>query len=134
MLYKNLPENALSFAFSGITECWEGPNFLSLLGKGKSHSLHLFQSRFSDEPIVSEASNLTTLSSSLSLHSHATAAWEDGSMNECQMKVKGQKVITTVVQDEFSTIEFVIRRNYKADNNWRNNHIQRYIKGWQRGE
>lgn len=61
---------------------------------------------------------------SLSLHSHELAALEDSSRDECQMKVNGQKWIKIAVQDEFSTIEFVIRRNYKAHDNRGHNHME----------
>lgn len=38
------------------------------------------------------------------------------------MKVNGQKGIKMAVQDEFSTVEFVISRHYKAHDHWGYNH------------
>lgn len=40
------------------------------------------------------------------------------------MKVNGQKGIKMAVQDEFSTMQAVIRRHYKAHSHWGLNHIE----------
>lgn len=40
------------------------------------------------------------------------------------MKVNGQKGIKMAVQGEFSTLEIVIRRHYKALDHWGLNHME----------
>lgn len=44
------------------------------------------------------------------------------------MKVNGRKGIKVAVQDEFSTMELVIRRHYKAHDHWGLNHMENTVE------
>lgn len=44
------------------------------------------------------------------------------------MKVNGQRGIKMALQDEYSTVELVIRRPYKVHDHWGPNHIDNTVE------